>query len=375
MDTSKLKKCILYGILILIFLYFVIGGVISSILISSTLSSIFFSFQILTIINLIILIVSIVIPLYVFKNSENKTKGIAVILSLLCVWLLLQLLIVGGLQFEYNKVIDNYSNTYQQFLISNPNDYLNASWNLTQKYYAGFDGTYNIIGANIPSRNLPYFPYSDPIFEYDMNSMGGFQRLLVAQQEGNCGEFSLSITNLLNDSTHYPTRVIYFEGIDHMMPEIYINSQWWAFDIDYLTPNGPISTYNFSKNIPEDARNDIAYIYSSSDRESSLLKEHGFNETNITIATILNMPANPSSGSAMPGVTVQLFTLNNSDDPLVSKGVTDQNGMYSTILNSDKDYWIFATYYSYTQNLVGLADLSNITSKNLSINVSITNYG
>jgi hypothetical protein len=87
------------------------------------------------------------------------------------------------------------------------------------------------------------------------------------------------------------------------------------------------------------------------------------------------MPASDWNGRPIKGVTVQMFTSNSSLDPLISKGTTNENGQYSTILNSDKDYWIFATYSSGTQNLVGLAQISKIASGNLSVNVSITNYG
>lgn len=285
-----------------------------------------------------------------------------------------QIAVVGGLNYEYTRTIGNYSNTYQSLLEKNPNDNLNATWELTRTYYKGFDGTYNIVNADIPSRNFAFPLGPIPIFKHYMNSCNGFQKLLVIQQKGNCGEFSQSIAYMMNDSTHLPTRVINYEGIDHMTPEIEINNQWWVFDIDYLTGNEPINSFNFFNSIPDDVRDNIANIYSSSEKDKSLLKEHGFNETSITITTILDMPANVWSGKGVEGATIQVFTQKNSHDPLVSKGITNANGKFSTILNKDKDYWIFTTYESNNQKLVGFSDLTNISSSNLSMNVSITNY-
>lgn len=325
---------------------------------------------------MLILIGSIYISLKYLKNFENASKIITVVLILCGIWLLFQLSLIGTLQYQYSNVVKDYSTTYTGFLVENSNDTLNASWNLTQKYYTGFDGTYNITSAYIPSRNFFYFPYTIPVFiECYQNSMSGFQRLLVTQQKGNCGEFSQSIVYLLNDTTHFPTRLIYFEGIDHMMPEVYITNQWWVFDIDYLTPNKPIDSYNFSKNIPDGVREDIAYIHSSQNQQKSLLKQHGFNETNITITACLDMPATSWDGKPIQGVKIEVFSLNNSHDPLVSQGITDENGEYSTIINPEKDYRIFATYESNSQKLVGFASVSKIVSDNLSINVKITNYG
>ncbi|MDO9035299.1 MAG: hypothetical protein Q7U51_08865 [Methanoregula sp.] len=236
---------------------------------------------------------------YLKKNINKTTVNIlfsSVLIFFCVVWLLFQFAIILGIQQEYSIVRDSYSNIYNSSLNEKSNDVLNASWDVSKKYYKGFDGTYNIIGATIPSRNLAYIPYSIPLFEYYMNSMTGFQKLLVAQQKGNCGEFSQSVAFLLNDTTHLPTRVVNFEGIDHMMSEVEINNQWWVFDNGYLTRTRPIDSLNFSKTIPETERNDTAYLYSSSDKGYSLLKQHGFNETHITITTIADIPANAWNG-------------------------------------------------------------------------------
>jgi 5-hydroxyisourate hydrolase-like protein (transthyretin family) len=180
----------------------------------------------------------------------------------------------------------------------------------------------------------------------------------------------------LNDTTHFPTRLVIFEGIDHMMPEIEIDHQWWVFDQVYLTSDRPIISENLSKHISEDTRNNIAFIYYSN-KEHSLLKQHGFNETQLTINTILDMPANPMSGKPLKGVNVEIFTTKNSHDPLVAKGITDYNGQFSTLLNSDKEYLIFATYefLPLFPKFAGTGFIPKSTVNNISITIPITKYG
>ena len=115
----------------------------------------------------------------------------------------------------------------------------------------------------------------------------------------------------------------------------------------------------------------------SSTNENSLLKQHGFNETRISITSYADYPGNALNEKAIKGVTIEIFTLSNSHDPLVAKGTTDENGQYAIVLNSDKDYWIFATYEPIPlfPKLVGLGKISNISSDNLSVNVNVTHYG
>lgn len=315
---------------------------------------------------------------YLKKSEDKKTATIKILITFCVIWLAFQFSIIGGLNYEYLIVSENYSESYHHYLINHQNDFLNASWNLTQKYHDSFLGTYGVQGSFLPDRALStnYIPIIYPFLDNYFNNQNGYQKLLIVQQKGNCGEFSQSITFLLNDTTHFPTRVINFEGIDHMMPEIEIDNQWWVVDEVFLTPEKPIISYNLSRYVDESIRDNIANIYSSTE-DKSLLKQHGFNETNITITTFADNPGTASNGKTIKGVNVEVFTLSNSHDPLVSKGTTDENGQYSTILNTDKNYWIFATYEPIPlfPKLVGLAQVSKITSDNLSINVSVTNYG
>jgi hypothetical protein len=286
--------------------------------------------------------------------------------------------IIGGLNYEYTHIEEKYSESYNQYLITHPSDFLNASWNLTRKFHDSFLGTYGIQGSFLPDRSLStsYIPFINPLLDNYFNNQNGYQKLLIVQQRGNCGEFSQSITFLLNDTTHFPTRFVNIEGIDHMMPEIEIDNQWWIVDKVFLTPERPINSNNFSSYIDKSIRDNIANLHSSTN-EKSLLKQHGFNETNITVTSFADYPGNALNEKAIKGVIVEVFTSTNSHDPLVAKGITDENGQYTMILNSEKDYWIFAEYEPIPlfPKLVGLKPLSNISSDNLSINVNITHYG
>jgi len=312
------------------------------------------------------------------KAEDKKTTTIKILIVFVIIWLAFQFSIIGGLQYEYSKISENYSNNYHAFLIKHPDDFLNASWDLTQKYYDSFFGTYGVQGSYLPDRSLAatHIPLINPFLDYYFDNMNGYQKLLIVQQKGNCGEFSQSIVFLLNDTTHFPTKLINFEGIDHMMPEIEINNQWWVVDKVFLTHEKPINSYNLSNYIGEDIRNNIAFIYSSN-KENSLLKQHGFNETNFTITTIVDYPGNPLNGKPIKDATIEVFSINNSHDPLVSKGVTNENGQFSTVLNSDKGYWIFANYEPIPlfPKFVGLAPITKSAQNNLSVIVYLTNYG
>jgi hypothetical protein len=313
------------------------------------------------------------------NKSENKRATTIKILIIFCViWLAFQFSIIGGLNYEYQQISESYSVRYNQYLTTHPNDYVNASWDITERFRDIFLGTYGVQGTILPDRSLSatYLPIINPFLDNFFNNQNGYQKMLIVQQKGNCGEFAQSITFLLNDTTHLPTRFISFEGIDHMMPEIEVNNQWWVMDKVFLTPEKPIISSAFSNYIDESIRKNIANMNSSTN-ENSLLKQHGFNETRIAITSYADYPGNVLNEKALKGVSIEVFTLSNSHDPLVAKGTTDDNGQYATVLNSDKDYWILATYEPIPlfPKLVGLGHISNITSDNLSVNVNVTHYG
>jgi hypothetical protein len=167
------------------------------------------------------------------NKSENKRATTIKILIIFCViWLAFQFSIIGGLNYEYHQTSESYSETYNQYLITHPGDFLNASWDITERFRDSFLGTYGVKGTNLPDRSLSatYLPIINPFLDNYFNNQNGYQKLLIVQQKGNCGEFAQSVTFLLNDTTHLTTRFINFEGIDHMMPEIEVNNQWWVID-------------------------------------------------------------------------------------------------------------------------------------------------
>jgi hypothetical protein len=375
----KGKEKVIFSIVTLFISFYFLISFYSLIGIYFVFSHVSLFFEVIAILFIGIILIGVYLSIiYIRKLGFNQKIVIRILVVFCIIWLTFQFLIIGGINYNYSKFQEDYSNNYENYLIDHPNDFLNASWNITQKYYNSFSGTYAVEGAYIPNRELGkvYIPFENPIFDYYFNNMNGYQKMLVIQQKGNCGEISQAIALLLNETTHFPTRTVHFQGIDHMMPETEINDQWWVFDIDYLTMENPINSYNFSNYLDKGSRDNVANICPMNDT-ISLLQQHGFNETNITITSFEDIPGDSSNEKSIRGVTIEIFTLSNSHDPLVAKGVTDENGQFSTVLNSDKNYWIFATFQPlpFSQKLVGLAELSKIAPENLSINVNVTNYG
>lgn len=68
---------------------------------------------------------------------------------------------------------------------------------------------------------------------------GGMNKLIVVQRIGGCGEFASAVVTLLSDTAGLYARKVYFEGIDHSLPEIYFRGEWWVFDAYYTTPDHP----------------------------------------------------------------------------------------------------------------------------------------
>ncbi|WP_292347979.1 MULTISPECIES: hypothetical protein [unclassified Methanoregula] len=333
-------------------------------------------FQIITaIFTLIICIWAYVGFNYISKNENKPTAIIKVFILFLVIWLVFQISLISGLHFEYAKTQDYYSKTYTNLLETHSNDKLTASWSLTKQYYQLLIKTYGKVGSYIPNRNAGCLPFSLPLYEFYMNSLDGYQKMIIVQQKGNCGEFTQSIAFLLNDTTKFPTRMVIFEGLDHMMPEIEIDDQWWVFDLGYLTQEKPVRSNDLASYISKNDSEKIAYMYPISEN-TSLLRQHGFNQSNITITSYAEAPGSVWDGKPIKGVTIEVFAVKYGNDPLVSKGVTDQNGQFSTILNSDKQYVLIGSYEPLPlfPKYKGVALVSPIVSDNLSINVNVTNY-
>jgi len=357
--------------------------ILTSFSLSLILFRLSFLFSILVLLGIVLNIGVIIGVYYHLKASKTLKEKRRVVLRFFIlfgvVWILFQFIIIGGLQYEYLKIKDEYSIYYADYQNKNPNESLNASWELTQKYYNTFLGTYAVQGAFLPNRGLvqQYIPFVNPILDYYFSNMNGLKKMIIIQNKGNCGEFSQSIAFLLNETSQNPTRLVSFEGIDHMMPEISINNQWWVFDRVYLTPSKPINYQQFFSYIPSEVRNNIANMYFQRDTPS-LLKEHGFNETRYTITAISDLTSSGSDNIPMKDVNVEFYALNNSYDPVVAKGITDENGKFSATLNPDKEYWVVAKYEPLpilpVQKLVGVEYISRTTQTNLSIPLYLHKY-
>jgi hypothetical protein len=87
---------------------------------------------------------------------------------------------------------------------------------------------------SLPNRvlasNSGFYLGFTPLFAAYLEWFGGFEKLIVLQKQGNCGEFAIAIKTLLRDVTGLETRKVDMEGFDHTFPEVYWNGSWWVFD-------------------------------------------------------------------------------------------------------------------------------------------------
>ena len=202
----------------------------------------------------------------------------------------------------------------------------------------------------------------------------GFLKLIFIQNTGNCGEFASSMELLINDVTGFDTRIVHMEGKDHAFPEININNEWWVFDKIYTTPSQPIKSNDYASFL---SNKDKGLFYNISDlkddtNEVSVLSEHGFNLSNLTITAIKDITTNESDNEPISNAVVEIFAYVNSYDPLVNFGKTDENGQYSTILRGDKEYLIIVK----KENLkaIGFKDLLIPSNGSSSITVYLHKY-
>ena len=115
-----------------------------------------------------------------------------------------------------------------------------SSWAVAAKYEDGFEGTYER-NESLPSRvlfsNSGFYLGFTPLFLTYLEWFDGYEKLIVLQKKGNCGELAIAIKTFLRDVTGLKTRVIHMEGFDHAFPEVYWNGSWWVFDAIFTTPS------------------------------------------------------------------------------------------------------------------------------------------
>ena len=71
-------------------------------------------------------------------------------------------------------------------------------------------------------------------------------RFVAVQRMGACWEFAVVMTTLLRDVAGVYTRVVYFEGMDHALPEVYLKGRWWVFGASHTTPRYPVAARSYA---------------------------------------------------------------------------------------------------------------------------------
>ena len=333
-------------------------------------------------INPYIFIIFLLLSLFYLKKKKLKFSEKDILLFIVIGWLLVQLLIVFSIEVEYSNIKSHYS---QEYLLHTRNglDNVNATWLLVDSFNESYNGAYGSKGIRFPNRQISNYKIPmtiiSPIFRFyffdiEKTPKDEFYKLLIVQNLGNCGEFASSIKFLINDVTRFDTRAINMEGADHEFPEININNEWWIFDRTYTTPSKPIKSYNYASFLFIENNGLFNCISDLIDcrNEASVLSEHGFNSSNLTITAILDITSSENDNEPANDAVIEIFSYVNSYDPLVNIGKTDKNGHYSTILRSDKHHLIVVK----NENLeaIGLKEVYLPQNDNSSVTIYLHKY-
>lgn len=339
-----------------------------------------------TIINPFVFIFLVFVMLSLFllliKTKFNFSEK-NIFLLILIVWVFIQLLVVISIEVEYSNIKNNYSQEYFS-LTRNGVDKVNATWSIVDSFRDEYNGVYGVKGSRIPSRQISsntgqIMLLFNPIllfyfFDFEGMPRDGLLKLIFVQNTGNCGEFASSMELLINDVTGFDTRIVHMEGKDHAFPEININNEWWVFDKIYTTPSQPIKSNDYASFLSNKDKRLFYYISDLKDdtNKVTVLSEHGFYSSNLTITAIKDMTTNESDNEPISNAVVEIFAYVNSYDPLVNIGKTDENGQYSTILRGDKEYLIIVK----NENLkaIGFKDLLIPLNESSSITVYLHKY-
>ncbi|TFH40858.1 MAG: hypothetical protein E4G94_08870 [ANME-2 cluster archaeon] len=364
-----------------LFLYFLLSIFVGSMFILLFVNSLY------TLINpFVFIIFSVIVLLSLFllrKKAKLNFSEKNIILLIVIVWILVQFLVVISIELEYGNIKDYYSQEYLS-LTRQGTDEVNATWSIVDSFDEEYNGVYGVKGSRIPSRQISSNIGSmilsfNPIlrfyfFNFEGMPVDGFFKLIFVQNTGNCGEFASSMKLLMKDVTGFDTRIVHMEGKDHAFPEININNDWWVFDKIYTTPSQPIKSSDYASFLSAEDQNLFNCISDLKDytNEVSVLSEHGFNSSNLTITAIQDITVNESDNEPMNNAVVEIFAYVNSYDPRVNIGKTDENGQYSTILRSDKEYLILVK--NEKLKAIGFKDLLIPLDESSSITVYLHKY-
>ncbi len=345
-----------------------------------------------SVINPLIVLFFVIILLGLFllyKHEKFETLLIKmrspVIVGLVIIWITSQLLVVGSIEVGYYETIDEYSQEYLMLKENDVND-INTTWSLANTYYKDMTKTYDQDEIRVPSRVLSTSSGSistflfNPVFYLYLVGMddkpnSGFYKLIIVQNAGACGEFSNSMGLLLKDITGFDTRVIAMEGKDHALPEINIDGQWWVFDRTFTTQDYPVESLTYNSFIEESRPNLFTAIHNLREvnENNSLLDEHGFNYSKLTITAVSNV--SPSDNDTISDAHVEILAYDNSYDPVVSHGKTDGNGVYIDNLRSEKMYLVIVRDTIFPKpSRIGFSDVYLYENNNSSIVVHLHKY-
>jgi len=145
---------------------------------------------------------------------------------------------------------------------------LNTAWSIATKYLQDYYSTYS-----------KAVPKPAQIFELRYSGIHWiYRRAFVLARTGSCGDIAIAVTTLLHDVLSCKTRVVVFQGWDHAVPEVMVNSTWYVFDISYTTPQYPVPANKYyeylAAHYPNIASNITGFIEYETGEDVSL--EHGF---------------------------------------------------------------------------------------------------
>jgi len=236
---------------------------------------------------------------------------------------------------------------------------LSAAWNVTLIYRQEFAGTYGY-RIFVPSRYVQssYALLFTPILALYC-WIGSIGRFVAVQRMGACWEFAVAMATLLRDAAGVHTRVVYFEGMDHTLPEVYLRGRWWVFDASYTTPRCPVTARSYASYLRRERGGLDRYVSRMIVAGIGLdvLREHGFNASTLVVVAIIDPTTNPLDDAPAAHATVEIFALENMYDPLVAVGRTDERGNFSIQLNGGKKYVVVVRHSYGGRPMIGIAEV------------------
>ena len=293
-----------------------------------------------------------------FLNRSHIFINIGIILLFAIILVIPQLFVINAIENESQNAIDAYSSLANDKF---KGDNLAVCWNLTNAYSNNYKPTFHVKNSSIPARNLAnwcvkpsYSPYIYFFIDDYYNHNSGYGKTALLTQTGNCGEFSQAVVYMINTTLGLPTRSLYFIGIDHEFPEVFINGSWYVFDKRYLTPRYPVKSDNYAEYIEKSNQRvshcvaDIKQVQSN----ISLLEEHGFNTTTIEVQL-----SNWDNISFDDAVLTLYIMDNNSTKPLIEEKKPDREGHFNFSVRSEIRYLIFAEKSNILSKYIGFNDV------------------